>query len=196
MPKMVEVDEEQLLQSQRLRATVEKIMADPKARVLVEQAHKLVDANAKTPTLDAQKTANEPLEAIQKQVSDFIAAQTKASEDAATKRKLDEIEAKKTSGLAQLRANGWTDEGIKGVEKIMEEQGILDPDIAAAYFEKLHPPQTPIKPGGSGAWNFLDMPKEGDDDLKKLVETKGEHDGLLQKMAMDALAEVRGTSRR
>ncbi len=78
----------------------------------------------------------------------------------------------------------------------MEDKGILDADIAAAYFEKQHPPQAPVTPGGSGAWNFMDMPADGDADLKKLVETKGESEQLIQKMAIDALNDVRGASRR
>jgi hypothetical protein len=196
MPKMVEIDEVELLQSQKLRDTVAKIMAHPEAALKVEEAYKMVDPKAVTPRLDQAKVAKEPVEAVQKQLDDLKASIAKEQSERADAAKRSELLASVQSGLARLRANGWTDDGIKGVEKIMEEKGILDADIAAAYFEKMHPPQSPVTPGGNSAWNFMDQAPDGDADLKKLVETKGEHEGLIQKMAFDALNEVRGGSRR
>jgi hypothetical protein len=196
MPKMVEIDEEQLLRDKNLRAQVERIMGNPDARLLVEQAAKLVDPNAKTPTLDQKKIVEEPVSKLEAKMDAFIAAQNKDREEREAKAKREEIHNQVTSGLARLRAAGWTDDGVKGVEKLMEEKGLLDVDIAAAFFEKQHPPQAPIKSGGTGAWNFLDQAPEGDADLKKLVENRGQSEGLIDKMAMDALAEIRGQSRR
>jgi hypothetical protein len=196
MPKMVEIDEEQLLRDKNLRAQVERIMGNPDARLLVEQAAKIVDPNAKTPTLDQKKIVEEPVSKLEAKMDAFITAQNKANEEREAQRKRDELQNQVASGLGRLRANGWTDDGVKGVEKLMEEKGILDVDIAAAYFEKQHPPQAPIKSGGTGAWNFLDQAPEGDADLKKLVENRGQSEGLIDKMAMDALAEIRGQSRR
>jgi hypothetical protein len=196
MGKLVEIDEEQLLRDKNLRAQVERIMGNPDARLLVEQAAKLVDPNAKTPTLDQKKIVEEPVSKLEAKMDAFIAAQNKDREEREAKAKREEIHNQVTSGLARLRAAGWTDDGVKGVEKLMEEKGLLDVDIAAAFFEKQHPPQAPIKSGGTGAWNFLDQAPEGDVDLKKLVENRGQSEGLIDKMAMDALAEIRGQSRR
>lgn len=197
MPKMVEVSEEDLMRDKNLRAQVERILSNPDARLLVEQAAKIVDPQAKTPTLDQRKVVEEPISALRKEMTDFIAAQNKDREEREAKSKRDEISNQVSSGLGRLRASGWTDEGVKGVEKIMEEKGILDVDIAAAYFEKQHPPQAPVKSGGAGAWNFMDLPTDSSDaDLKKMVENRGQHEGLIDKMAMDALAEIRGQPRR
>jgi hypothetical protein len=196
MPKMVEIDEEQFLRDQKLRETVAKIMANGDAALKVEEALKMVDPTAKTPRLDQAKVVKEPVDAVRKEIDDLKAAMAKSDADRTAAEARAKLHEGVQTGLARLRQAGWTDDGIKGVEKIMEEKGILDPDVAAAYFEKQHPPQTPVKPGGAGAWNFMDMPAEGDDDLKKLVESKGQHDGLVQKMAIDALNEVRGSGRR
>lgn len=195
MGKLVEVDEEQLLRDKNLRAQVERIMANTDARLLVEQAAKIVDKDAKTPLLDQRKVVEEPVSKIEKKLDEFIAAQNKDREEREAKAKREEINTQVSAGIARLRAAGWTDDGIKGVEKIMEEKGILDADIAAAYFEKQHPPQAPVKSGGTGAWNFLDQAPDGDADLKKLVENRGQSEGLIDKMAMDALAEIRGSRR-
>jgi hypothetical protein len=196
MPKLVEIDEEQLLRDQKLRAQVERLLANPDAALLIEKAAKLVDPNAKTPRLDQQKIVEEPVSKLEAKMDAFITAQNKANEEREAERKRAELQNQVATGLGRLRANGWTDDGVKGVEKLMEEKGILDVDIAAAYFEKQHPPQAPIKSGGAGAWNFLDQAPEGDADLKKLVENRGQSEGLIDKMAMDALAEIRGQSRR
>ena len=99
------------------------------------------------------------------------------------------------AGFAALRRDGYTQEGLAEVRKIMDEKGILDPAIAAAYFEKLHPPPTVVTPVGAiGAWNFTDTP-EGDSDVKKLLETQGRSEALSDKMAMAALADVRNQRR-
>lgn len=197
MAKTIEVDEEQFLNDQKLRQTVSKIMANPKAAKLVEQAYKEVDPKAPTPRLDAEAVQNETVDTdkkslaeLQKQIADDNAESEKNA-------KLTALNNKVESGLSKLRREGWTEEGIKGVQAIMDEHGILDPEIAASHFEKLHPPQAPVTPGGSGAWDFMSMPADGaDEDLKKLIETKGESGPLLDKMARDALNEVRGQSRR
>lgn len=196
MAKIVEITEEELLTHRQLQSVVGKIMSNPKAALLVEQARKLVDPNAPTPRIEQDKLLNEPVEAIKKEFEDFKKQQAEEKAEFEKKTRLEALNGTVTAGLAKLRRDGWTDDGIKEIEKLMEEKGILDPEIAAAYHEKMHPPQTPLTPGGSGAWNFMELPTDGDADLKKLIETKGESPGLLDKMARDALNEVRGQSRR
>lgn len=196
MPK-VEIDEAEFLQNKTLRETVAKIMANPDAALMVERALKTVDPNARTPRLDQAKLVEEPVKGVEKKLDDFIAAQNKANADREEANKRAQITADVQTGLSRLRANGWLDDGIKAVEKIMEEKGILDVDIAAAYFEKLHPPQVPVSPGGAGAYNFFsDLAPEGDADLKKMIESKGESEGVVDKIAYMALNEIRGASRR
>lgn len=196
MAKRVEIDEDELAALQRVTHVVTNVMKNPKAAVLVEQALKTVDPNAKTPNLDAEAARTAPVSKIEKDFEDYKKSQEAKEVAADNQRKLDAIQANVTDGIGRLRRAGWTDDGIAGVQKTMEERGIIDVDIAAAYYEKQHPPQAPMTPGGSGAWNFMEMPDSTDADLKKLVETKGESVALIDKMAHDALQEVRGQSRR
>lgn len=192
----VEIDETELLRLRQLNGVAAKIMADPKGRRLLEQAHKVVDANAPTPTLDQDAAANEPakklsdeLDTLKKQLADEKAEREKAE-------KLAGIAALQEKGKLALREQGWTEEGIKGVEKIMEDKGILDPLDASAIFEKLHPQPAPAAPSGHGAWGFMDNVQDGEKDLKALIDSKGENNGLIDKMAREALAEVRGQTTR
>ena len=72
--------------------------------------------------------------------------------------------------------------------------------IAAAYIEKQNPPQPPAMPGGTGSWNFLDIPAEDKDaDNKRLITQtalKESSDSVTDKMARDALNEFRSATAR
>jgi len=190
MPR-VEVDEDELVQSRKLRDLVAAMMKNPKAKLKLEEAVKEHDPSIPTPTLDQRRAVEEPIEDLRKE----LAAERKAREEEKAERekteKLRALDSQVEAGFAQLRREGFMPEGIEEVRKIMNDKGILDPLVAAAYFEKLHPPATPVTPVGAiGAWNFTETP-EGDSDVKKLLETRGMSEPLADKMAMQALQEVR-----
>jgi len=195
MPKMVEIDEEQFLRDQRLRDVVAKVYAHPEAAALIEQAVKFIDPNAKTPKLDAKKAVTEPIDEVKKQLADFIKAQNEANEKRDAEAKRGELKARVESGLAKLRDEGWTADGIKAVEALMEEKGILDPLDAAAIYEKKNPPPLPTTPTGGG-WNFPEIPKDGGNSYEKaLLDSKGQNDLIAERQAMEVLNEIRGASR-
>lgn len=193
MAKLLEVDEDTWNQRQQLHAVASRIYADPKARLLLEEAQKLVIPNAPTPGIDANKAFNEPIEATKAE----LAALRKEMADEREARKIEESAAKtrkmQDDGFAQLRAQRYTSDGIAAVEKIMTEKGILDPLDAAVLFERHNPPQAVATPGGTGGWNFMDAVNDSDVDLKKLIETKGENAPLLDKMINETLNEMRGS---
>ena len=191
----IEVDEEQVRRDSALRATMAKMLGNPKAKALVEEAYKVVDPNAPTPQLDAQRMVHDAVsktqsevEALKKQIADDKAAAEQASRMSAFENKVEQ-------GFARLRAQGVTKEGIEGVRKIMEDEGIANPEIAWSHFERLHPPQSPVM-ASTGSWNFIEAPADGTKaDLKRLVETKGESVSVVDKLAFEALNEVRGLRR-
>lgn len=192
MPK-IEVDEEQVRADAALRATIAKITSNPKGKLLLQEAHKLVDPeNARTPELDMQAAIHEPVSKLEAKIDKFMDEQKADREKRERDDRLAKLAADQAAGLTRLRSSGkWTDEGIAAVEKLMAEKGILDVDIAAAAIEKQMPAAVPVTPRGHGGWNFVDMTDETDADLKKLVETKGQSEPLIDRMAQKALAEVR-----
>lgn len=196
MGKIVEVDEEELLRDRTLRGVLNKMLSNPKAKLLVQQAHKLVDPQAITPELDQTNGAASAVDEVKGEVASLRAQLATEKTEREQAEKLLQLGDKIERGLNKLRSKGVTEEGIAGVRKIMDDEGITNPDIAWDHFEKLHPPQNPVSNSGSGAWNFMDMQTDSSDDLKRLVETKGENVPLLDKMARDALNDVRGQSRR
>ena len=192
MGRTVEVDEDEWNRRSQLTNIASRIYANPKARLLLEQAQKVVDPNAPTPAIDDFTAAQQPfnalkdeIAALKKQVADREAETKIAESAAATKRMQDE-------GFAALRQQHYTTEGLAAVEKLMTEKGILDPRDAAILFERNNPPQQVATPGGSGGWNFLEGVQDNEADLKRLIDTKGESEPLLNKMINESLADARG----
>lgn len=190
MPK-IEVDEDEYQRLQRVQTTLRSIATNDKAKVLLQQAHKIVDPSAVTPDLDRQREINEPLEALKKEFEDY---KTKAAEERAErekKEKLDDLSRRYEAGKADLRRQNWTEEGIKKLEDFMNEKGIIDFDVAVPAFEKKFPPPPPATPS-SGRWDFTDIPTDqADENIKKLLESRGANESLADKMAHDALREFR-----
>src|SRR5574340_1105784 len=145
---VVEIDENELLAYKRMAGVANKIMANPQGKKLLEQAHKLVDPGAITPTLDLEAQ----LEAARKEDREQIAALRKQLEDDKAEREktqsLAQLQSTIDRGFATLREQGWQDDGIKKVDEVMKEKGIIDPMIAAAWVEKNLPQPTTATPSG------------------------------------------------
>ncbi len=196
MPK-VEIDEAELLEHRRMRGVIAKITADPKRKAQLEMLHKAVDPDVPTPTNDLLAPVDAAVSAVSKEMADLKKQLEDEKKESEKQRNLAQLSARVDDGLASLKRAGWMDEGIAKVKAIMEEKGLLDVDDAVAIFERRNPPPAPIAPGGSGAWNFMDggVANDGDADIKRLIETKGENDALINQMVNKTLLEVRGARR-
>ena len=200
---MVEVDELQLQQSHKLKQTVENWLKNPKAKRKILEAQKLVDPKADIPELDEP----DPIEALRAESTKEIADLKKQIEEDKANRERDgrlaQLQTLKDNGIKILRTERrYFDDGIKSIEKIMEEKGILDPLDAAAIFERDHPPQAPVQQTGSGGWNFGELPASTDDADEKYVDQllkagkNGISDGALMQRVGNTINEVRGNARR
>lgn len=190
----VEIDEAEFLRLQGLNNFAHKMLSHPEAGKLLEKAAKTVDPSAKTPRLDAEAQAAAPVKSIEEKFDAFVKKVEDEKLEGQRNQTLNALKQQRDSGLAHLRSQGWTAEGIAGVEALMEQKGLLDPLDAAVLFEKNHPPQNLAMPG-AGGWNFMDgmNTDDADADLKKLIETKGEVDSVSDHIARKALHEVRQT---
>jgi hypothetical protein len=203
MPKVAiqglgEIDEEDVRASVTLRNTIGNWMKNPAARRKMLEAHKTFDPKAEIPELDQPDPLDakvSPLAAkiadLEKQIADDKAAREQ-------KEKLETLSNKIETGLARIaETERLTPEGIAAVRKLMEDEGITNPEIAWSHFQRLHPPQMPVTPGGNGAaWNFMDPPADDQVDLRKLIETKGESEAVVNKLVRDTLGDLRGQGRR
>ena len=195
----VELDEVELQRLQKQDRTVHALMANPQAKKKIFEAYKVVDPNARIPELEMEAAAKAPVEALEKTVKDL---QDQLAADKAEREKetrLSALNGSVESGMTKLRRAGWTDDGLTEVRKLMDERGILDPEIAAAYYEKQHPPQNPATPGGgTGGWDFTSAPTEDDSYTKTLLSSKSAADNeqLAMNEAKKALTEFRGAQQR
>ena len=195
---MVEVDEVQLQQSHRLKQTMENWLKNPKAKRKILEAVKDADPNARIPELEIEEAARAPVMALETQVAELTKQIATDKADREKEAKLNALSGNVEKGKAKLRKEGWTDEGVAAVEKLMEEKGILDVEIAAAFYEKQHPPQAPATPSGVGSWNFMEPVSEEDAYTKAIVASKeaANNEQLVMREANKALQEFRGAQRR
>ena len=195
----VELDEVELQRLQKQDRTVHALMSNPQAKKKIFEAYKVVEPNARIPELEMEEAAKAPvmqLEKTVKELQDQIAADKAEREK---QLKLDSLNGSMERGFAKLRRDGWLDDGIENVRKLMDEKGILDPEDAAAIYLAKHPPQAPATPSGTGSWNFMEPPADdGDSYTKALMASKSAADNeqLAMNEARKALNEFRGAQRR
>lgn len=193
----IEIDEAEFLRLQKLNNFSHAMLQNPESAKLLEKAAKLVDPNIKTPRLDQEAAIQNPMQKMEAEMAALRKEMTDRDAATTTAQTLRALELKRDEGMRDLRRQGWTDEGIKAVEKLMDEKGLLDPLDAAAIHEKYHPPASVSMPGATGGWNFMDqMADDSDADLKKLIETKGDSEPVADHIARKALTEIRSHNRR
>ena len=192
----IEIDEGEFANLKRIRETVAKIAAVPEGKKLMQKAHKLVDPNAVTPDLDEDEKKIAAQTEWQKKFEDLQSKIDAKDAEREKNEKLASLNSNMESGRRALRDAGWTKEGIEGVEKLMEDKGILDHEIAAAFIEKQNPPQEVMSPRAFGGFNFVEQPKDEDAFLKALLDSKGDDDNAVLRTAVDAVSDLRGAARR
>ena len=197
MSKTIEIEETQFLANQPLAKVVSDMLKHKDARKLILSAQKLVQPDAVIPEIDAAAPIKDELEKAKKEFADGLAEIKKAREDEVAERRRAELTSKWEAGRNSLKAEGYNDEGIAAVEKLMEQKGLIDHEDGKTIFEKLHPPQTPAQSTGFGSFNFLDDAKgdKADTNMKRLLESRGEDEGALNSMVNTALQEARAQRR-
>lgn len=197
MAKTVEIEEADLLAKDRVVNLYSQMLANPKARELLETAVKTVNPQIATPITDAK---SEVLSELGKEREARLALEKRLDDEKADR------EAEKARQQfantwerqkARVRAErGYTDEGIAEIEKLCEERGIPDFEAGALLFDKLHPPPAVEAPAGFGSWNLFEPASHDGEDFKKLMDSKGEDEMALRRLVDGTLTEVRGGVRR
>jgi hypothetical protein len=190
---MIEVDENEYHNNRKARELIDSLWRNQKAkRKLLEAQREVKPEDPAVKELDTPDPVEERFAAL----ASKIEAQEKLIADQKAEREQSEkilgLKKMRDDGLTRLRSEGFTDKGLEGVQKIMDDKGILDPLDAAAIWEKANPTPYPMTPNHNGSWNFLDATGSGEsDDIKKLIDTRGESNPLLDKIISDAISDVR-----
>ena len=191
-----EIEEADLLAQQQVVGVVADIMNNAEARKLFLSSKKIARPNEPIPEIDAAAPIRADIDEMKKMLADEKKAREEERKAAEAARAQNEFESRWDKQRATLRDSGWLAEGIEKVEKFAHERTIPDLEAAAALYEKLNPPAAPTEPMGRSFMDVFNPNPDEDTDMKKLLETRGNSEGLLNKMIGDALREVRGQPRR
>ena len=197
MPK-IEVDEEEFLANQKLRNTVKAMLAKPSSAKLLKLAEKEIDPTVVHPEIEMETVVNAKVGELTKTVTDFITESKTQREKDEAERRLEKLSNSIDSGIARLRqTQGLTDEGEKALRELMTKKGETDVDDAWAIFQRHNPPPPPATPASGRMFDVISAARSGDDEfVKGLLESRGENQQLVDKVAWDAINEVRGAQKR
>lgn len=191
----VQIDEAELANLRRLQDVYSAMMGNTEARDLLLTANKKINPNVVTEK-DRLDAAIKPFEERTAKTADELTALRKALDDekADRAREREESKLRQTwdSQKAKLRNAGYMDGAIDAIEKIAFEKGIADMEIAAAVYDKAHPPSAPVH---GGTWSYFEPPAADSEDGKffdELYKSHGENTAALNKQIAGILAEVRG----
>ncbi len=171
---LVEIDEAELNEYRRSHNVVTKLGADSKLRPKLQDLVKEAYPEAELP---ADYKAHKTLLSVEEKLAAFEKAQADKEEAARKAELTKQYESEIKSRRRALKKQGYTDDGIKELETLMEERGLADYDAAEALYEKLHPKQAPVTPSNYGRdWDFA-SPEETDADHKLLLGGSRKHAG-------------------
>lgn len=190
--KLVEIDESELLSLRGVNQVVSDMLANPQSRPLVLRARKIQDPRAPIQEIDAAQPAIAAAQAVHNELTAWRKEQAERDQ----KREAEEVTRKFQENWERqkdaLRTQGWRSDGIAEIEKFALERGVADLELAAAGYEKLHPPAEPVSSNGFGSWDFF-TPSEGDQKgfIEKMMESRGDDEGALRAETHKALTEFR-----
>jgi hypothetical protein len=193
---LIEVDGDELAKLQaELRTTkashvlLDKLGKNPKTRVKVLRAMKEDNPDLIIPELDAAQPVLDDVAAIRAELAAEKELRAKDKADEVKRRQDESIEATISKSRAKLRKSGYDDEGIEGIEKLMQERGLTDYEAAEALFEKNIPQADPVMPADFG--RTMPMIDESDADQKLLVRDKNSWRPWQHKKVTEVMKQLR-----
>ena len=180
---LIEIDETELQNYRLVSTAVNAMLKHPEARKRVLEAQKLINPDAVIPEIDAAKPFMTELEKTREEIKAMRESAETERAEREKERKLADMEKTWNKGRSKLREAGYTGEAITKIEALMEEKGVADHEIAASYFDKLHPAPEPVSSPGNRMNIFGDM--RSNDAMKPLME--GHEDVFLQNMVNETL---------
>lgn len=192
---MREIDENELIKLQNLQGVMARMLANPESRKKVLEARKLQDPTAVIPELDATKPFNEALNTVSNEVKELAKkiADDKAEREQTTRKT--ELDNKWNTGRMHARKSGYTEDGIKALEDFMVEKGVLDHDVAIPAFERNNPQPTLVDTSKTGGFDAFKALSNTNDEMKRLLETQGQDNGVVRDLISKSLADTRSGGR-
>jgi hypothetical protein len=174
----VEVDEGEYGLLQKLKVLHDTLYSSADTGMELKQLIKKKFPSVSIPEIDVPAPHVARMSSLEKKLDTFIQKLSDDRDDQEFSRQLGEVRSEFS----------LTDDGMELVKRTMIDRKIADPWAAAAYVQ--HKTPTPAQPSGVGAskWNFLSAEKDGDADMKELLD---DPEGWLDKQIPIILNEER-----
>lgn len=189
---MPEIDETRLGNLNTIAQIADGLLKNPKTRKAYLTQVKEAFPNMPIPEIDAAAPLNQEVASIREEFVKELKAIREERENEKKDRQLDGIRSQYNKGKQTLLDLGYTPEGIADVEKFMETNNILDFDIARKAYEFDNPRPAPARPSRGNYFDLMDQKSAGGDDyIKKLFETGGQDESVLDAQISTVLTEAR-----
>jgi hypothetical protein len=142
-------------------ALLNQLMSNPETRRQTQLLVKKANPKASIPEIDAAQPLVGAINNQQKEIDALKMELMKRDAQA-------DIDKKHGS----LKSQGYTDEGIKNIEKLMVERNISDYDAGAALFDRMNPAPSVSSPSYVGQSFFNGVDTSGED-FKKFSTNPG-----------------------
>jgi hypothetical protein len=189
---MPEIDETRLGSLQAVAQIADALLKNPKTRKKYLEAVKEARPDLPIPEIDAAQPVQSEVAEIKKMVSETLEKFAKERDDEKQDRLLSSVKERYAKGKQELADLGYTPEGIADVEKFMEANGLTDFALARKAYEFDNPRPAPARPSRGNYFDMMEQKTAGSDDyIKKLFETGGQDESVLDAQISTVLAEAR-----
>ncbi len=189
---MPEIDETRLGSLTAVAQIADSLLKNPRTRKKYLEAVKEAHPNIPIPEIDAANPLHSEIAGIRDQFTKELKALREEREKELKDRQLDSVRSQYNKGKESLLSIGYTTEGVADVEKFMEANSILDWEVARKAYEYDNPRPAPGRPSRNNFWDAQDAKASGNDDyIKKLFETGGQDESVLDAQISTVLAEAR-----
>jgi D-alanyl-D-alanine carboxypeptidase len=188
MSEAVTITADQKAVYDRAMQLLSDMNSNPVSRKTLEQAVKVVRPDVET----EEEKVTAQIEPHLKPVSEKMDAVLKRFEEEDARRAADldrQVEADLNAGFDRLRQRNYTEDGIEKIKQIMVDRKVADPDVAAAYFEKMNPPAQTEGAGWTPQnWDLAAGASDAGTEMNALFS---DEDGWADRQASKVLNEIR-----
>ena len=164
---LVEVDSGEFEQAKASKTLLDKMGNNPKLRHKLLGLVKELNPDANIPEIDAAAPIMAEVAEARKTVAEIRAEIDKDKKDREEFLQKQNFQSFIDTGRKKLRDNGYTDDGIASIEKMMADRGYSDYDVGLTMYEKANPPEEPAVPTHFGRmWNLPEPTNDKDTQTK------------------------------
>lgn len=189
---MPEIDETRLGSLTAIAQIADSVLKNPKTRKKYLEAIKEARPDIPIPEIDAAQPVATEIASIREEFTKELKALREDRDNEKKDRLLGSVRDQYNKGKQELLDLGYTPEGVADIEKFMEANNLTDFSLARKAYEFDNPRPAPARPSRGNYFDLMEQKTAGSDDyIKKLFETGGQDESVLDAQISTVLAEAR-----